>query len=499
MMRRVGPAPDSWQAGPTSVCGSACYPRRMRTSLLVASAAALAATSLACSSSSFDVGAVDAGDAAVDSTLPDTTPDAPVKNACGGTTELVNAPGDACGACGKFVCDASKESIHCDDAGKNLCGGCGVIVQKLGDACGACGKYACKPDGSGVTCVDPGKNECGGCTKLPGKVGETCGGGSCGTGTLECAGKDTFACKGAVGTNACGGCGTLAGTPGTACGTCGVYSCAADKASVSCGEASPAPGTTCGTCKSSTYACTGLAVSTCTKPDDSSSGVDLLQEKTTGPLAPTVDHAHAVAIAYTVRHSGRIQSIKLTVTKGRYACPVGGGGGVSSGTDAGGPVSDIGVSTDAVLLDASLEDATPVCSSPDPSCSCKYDPGTGCVCGSTVEGALYAGLYKGSPFGGSTTLATASIAGSSVAAGTSVVTLTFPASIPVVAKGDTVWFQIFTTSSVDSFTLAALDPGPSDANPDLSLAARSVYPGTAFTKHPTSAVPWVSVQMLGCF
>lgn len=345
-------------------------------------------------------------------------------------------------------------------------------------------------------CVDPGKNECGGCTKLPGKVGDACGGGTCGTGVLACAGKDTFTCSGAVGTNACGGCGALAGTPGTSCGACGVYNCAADKASVACAEASPLPGTVCGVCKTSSYACTGLAVSTCTKPDDSGSGVDLLQEKTSGTLSPAVDHAHALGIGYTVRHSGRIQSIKLTVTKGRYVCPV--GGGAATGSDAGLPISETGVG-DVGIVDAIVEDAEPLCTSPDPSCTCKYDKSSGCSCSATTEGALYVGLYKGTPFGGSTTLASASIPGASVPAGTSVVTLTFPTSIPAVAKGDAVWFQVFTTSSVDSFTLTGLDPGPSSGNPDLSLAVRSIYPATTYAKHPTSAVPWVSVQMQGCF
>ncbi|MBL8716723.1 MAG: hypothetical protein JNL79_12040 [Myxococcales bacterium] len=451
----------------------------------------------ACSSPAFDVGAGDGGltDAMVDSTFVDTGPDAPAKNACGGTAELPSAPGGACGACGKFVCDSSKESVHCEDADKNVCGGCGTITEKLGDNCGACGRYLCKPDGTGVTCNDPGKNECGGCTKLPGKVGEPCGGGTCGVGTLACAGKDTFSCSGALGTNACGGCGVLAGTPGAACGGCGVYTCAADKTSVNCLEASPSPGTACGLCKSSTYTCSALATTTCKKPDDSVSLADLAQDKIGGPVTPSIDHAHMVAIAYTARHAGRIQWIKVNVAKAGYVCPPGGATLPDAGfSDA--SLADSGLPIDAVSVDASAE---PLCSSADPSCTCAEDKSGGCACSGSTDGALYVYLYKGTPTGASTLLATASIPSGLITSTASYQTFVFPSSIPTVAKGDSIWFAFYTPGNIHAFALQGIEPGPSTTNPDVVFWTRDIYPAGGFVKHPTSAVPATIVQMLGCF
>lgn len=470
----------------------------MRSFLLPASILAIGALEVACSSSNFDVGAADSGtsDAVTDSTLADSTPDAPVKNACGGTTELPSAPGDTCGACGKFVCDASKESIHCEDTGKNVCGGCGTFTEKLGDNCGACGKYVCKPDGTGVACSDPGKNECGGCTKLPGKVGDACGGGSCGTGVLACAGKDTFSCTGAVGANACGGCGTLAGTPGATCGSCGVYTCAGDKASVNCAEASPLPGTVCGVCKSSSYTCSALATTTCTKPDDTVSAADLTQEKVGGPIGPAIDHAHMVGMAYTARHNGRIQWIKVQVAKGRYVCPTGVAPIVDSGT---GPSSTEASISDAGFDVISVDADEPVCSSPDPSCSCALDKTGACACTGSLDGALYVYMYKGTPTGASTLLASASIPSGLVTSTPSAQTFVFPSTIPAVAKGDPIWFGFYTPGTIDSFTLQGIDPGPSSTNPDVVFWTRSIYPSGGFVKHPTSAIPASVVQMQGCF
>lgn len=465
---------------------------------LLPSCLGLLLLSSGCSSTGFDVGLTDADvDAAsdvVDGTFADTPSDALEKNACGGTTALPTAPGESCGACGKFVCDASKESVHCEDAGKNVCGGCGAITQKLGDKCDACGRLVCKPDGSGLTCLDPGKNPCGGCTALPGKPGDPCGGGTCGTGTLSCATSETYTCKGAVGSNACGGCGTLVGTPGSACGGCGVYTCAADKNSVACNEATPAPGTACGTCKSSTFACSALATTTCTKPDDAVSGLDLNMEKTTGALAPRFDHARQLAVAYTARHSGRIQSIKVVLAKGRYQCPL------STGASSdGGFVSDVGTSSSETgVTDIGPLDVGIPCASLDPSCTCKVDAGV-CSCSGSTDGYVYVYLYKGVPNGTGTVIASAFLPASSVTSAPSAQTFTFPTTISAVAKGDPIYFLFLTTSTIDAFEFSGLDPGPSSSDPDLTLYGRTVFPSSSYGKHPTSAVPATTVQMLGCF
>src|SRR5262249_20352522 len=44
-------------------------------------------------------------------------PDGCTLNACGGCTALTAQPGDACGQCGKYACDPSKESVSCRDPG----------------------------------------------------------------------------------------------------------------------------------------------------------------------------------------------------------------------------------------------------------------------------------------------------------------------------------------------------------------------------------------------
>jgi len=482
------------QAVVRAPCPSACYRRRMRR--LLPSGLLLL---LGCSSTGFDVGLADTdADAAsdvVDSTFADSPADTPEKNACGGTTPLPTTPGEACGACGKMVCDPSKESVHCEDSGKNVCGGCGTITLKLGDKCGACGRLVCKPDGSGLDCLDPGKNACGGCTALPGKVGDPCGGGTCGTGTLACATAETFTCSGAIGSNACGGCGTLVGTPGAACGSCGVYTCAGDKNSVACKEATPAPGTACGTCKSSTFACSALATTTCTKPDDAVSAADLDMAKTNAQLAPVIDHAHQLAVAYTARHSGRIQSVRVLLAKGRYQCPVSTGG--TSGDT--GVVLDVGTSAETGVSDIGpIGDVGLPCGSLDPACACKIDGGV-CSCSGSTDGNVYAYLYKGVPGGTGTVIGTAFVPASSVASTPSALTFNFPATISAVAKGDPVYFLFLSTSTIDSFELSGLDPGPAGSDPDLALYGRSVFPSTGFFKHPTSAVPVTTVQMLGCF
>ena len=245
--------------------------------------------------------AVDTGGGGGDGTVVDTgavpdtivVVDTCVKNACGGCAVLSAAPGDACGACGKYACSADGESLTCADTPKNVCGGCSSIPSgRPGDACCVGGALACSADKESLACSGGG-NACGGCTALAHDKGSGCGG-VCGSAVYQCVDKDTTSCVdplasapapgtacGSCGTracnatgtavvcndpglNACGGCGTLAGAPGGTCGECGTFVCSADKASVTCndpgrnacggcGVLAGAPGSLCTGCGA--YAC----------------------------------------------------------------------------------------------------------------------------------------------------------------------------------------------------------------------------------------------------
>ncbi len=458
---------------------------------------------------SFAVGVPDAdtGGAPADSGS-DATVDAPADapetsgpNACGGVTPLADTPGNACGACGKIVCDATKEALLCEDPGKNACGGCGKLTGTAGDPCGSCGRLACRPDGTALECLDPPKNACGGCTKLPGKEGEKCGGGTCGSGTLVCSGPDTFECKGAAGANACGGCGTLAGTPGKSCEPCGQWICSADLTAVTCAAATPPPGTSCGVCGTSKFACTGLALTTCSKLDDTTSVADLDFATTSSVVDLALDHMRELAITYTVRRTGRIQYLKVTIAREAYKCPV---SGLTGTTDAG--FSDASfVDADPLddgLTEASIPDAgPPLCSSPDPGCKCTLTAG-GCTCAPITDGQLYAYAWKGRP-GGTTNvfLGGASIPTSLVGTSPGPQSFVFPTGMLSVNKGDPVFFQILVNGSKYKFNFSGLHPGPATTDTDLVLYSRIDFPSpsTPWSKHSQSSVPQTTVQMAGCF
>ena len=193
-----------------------------------------------------------------------TSCDDPGKNKCGGCSTLTAEPGAACGQCGKQVCSADKNSVTCDDPKYNACGGCGVLASAPGSSCGGCGDWACTTDKTAVKCNGTNTNACGGCGTLAQAPGGACG--TCGKYTCS-ADKSATTCVD-PGANACGGCAVLTGKKGDACGTCGHLQCATDNNSLVCGGDSPnackgcaaltpsggAPGASCGTC-GRTYVC----------------------------------------------------------------------------------------------------------------------------------------------------------------------------------------------------------------------------------------------------
>ncbi len=166
-----------------------------------------------------------------------------VTNACGGCTQLANAPGEACLPCGVWAC-AGREALTCSGGRLNNCGACGAAdVTGLNAACvgdnGCAGTTACGDGGTATTCVFPQKNNCGVCGLEPVTgVGESCSAGGC-SGTLRCNAAGTGTVCGGPARNNCNACGlpdvtglevrcTLSG-PG-----CGVTACNAAGDGVAC-------------------------------------------------------------------------------------------------------------------------------------------------------------------------------------------------------------------------------------------------------------------------
>ncbi len=188
-----------------------------------------------------------------------------VRNACGGCDALPGRVGDACGACGRLVCDG-PERLTCSDPGRNACGGCSSLSNAPGTSCGMCGHYECNGLDT-VRCMEGAGNACGGCAMLPNPPATPCG--TCGA--YACSGDNSTRCAGDHSRNACGGCANILNTPGASCGRCGHYECdgldavrCAEGAGNACGGCialAAAPGTPCGTC--GTYVCQGTDTVRC--------------------------------------------------------------------------------------------------------------------------------------------------------------------------------------------------------------------------------------------
>jgi len=444
-------------------------------------AAVLSTIGFGCSGADFEVPPADSSTPS-DSSVDTITPDACTPNACGGCTALAVKPGEKCGVCGTYICD-SLDSMQCDDPGKNLCGGCGKLAGAFGGKCGDCGRYACKEGGTDLECLNPSKNACGGCKPLPGAPGDACGGGSCGTGKFVCNGLDSLDCSGVPTANKCGGCGTLGGVPGDACGSCGLWECAPDKASVKCKEGTPAVGTSCGLCGTSKYACTIAPTTSCSKLDDRTLGLDLDFAKAGDQLVPSLDHSHDYGIAYAARHTGRISTLKVTVSRDTYRCPsssvVGDPGGLEAGTTDGGTL----------------------CSSPDPYCKCTVTTG-GCSCTGTLgDGLVWVYLYKGVPGGTLTYIGAAAFSPTAVPLGSSGnVTVTLPGTLPSVTKGDPLLFWFLTTGTNWRINFWGVTSGGGSSDPDLTEYTKLNYPYSPWTSvAPEKEQPQATVQMFGCF
>ena len=138
--------------------------------------------------------------------------------ACGPSTPTF---GDACGQCGKNVCNPISQVIVCNDPGFNACGVCdvdgGVLDEsagRIGQPCGVelCGVGQCNSAGTASECIggDTLRNVCSGCLPLDppdAGPGDTCS--SCGTGVQTCTtDHEHFIChQGREPDNQCVGCG----------------------------------------------------------------------------------------------------------------------------------------------------------------------------------------------------------------------------------------------------------------------------------------------------
>jgi hypothetical protein len=100
-------------------------------------------------------------------------------NSCNGCAELEGRPGESCGVCGdgNYACDGVNAVTCLGASPLNACGGCQSLQgQAPGGACGACGRLECDPESPGaLRCADPGRNACGGCSPLSDAPGSACG------------------------------------------------------------------------------------------------------------------------------------------------------------------------------------------------------------------------------------------------------------------------------------------------------------------------------------
>lgn len=154
-------------------------------------------------------------------------------NACGGCAPLAGSPGGACGRCnGEFICEGT-ERVICNERSRNSCGTCDDLGgNQPGETCGPNSLFVCFEEG--LSCQRGARNPCGGQGELESLPGESCG--ACNTGYVICTSPESTFCVGAAEENLCGGCALLPANPGTSCGVSGSWACESDD-QVGCAEA----------------------------------------------------------------------------------------------------------------------------------------------------------------------------------------------------------------------------------------------------------------------
>lgn len=450
-----------------------------------------------------DADDVATGDAQPDADAAATDGDAScTPNECGGCATLSAAPGAACGDCGdgKWTCDG-VDALKCEGAtALNACGGCADLANAPGAPCGTCGtsKYVCAADAKSTACAKPDdRNACGGCTSLP-TLGATCGRcssgeyvcdgtdavkcddpvpvfaispgtpcGTCKTKTYTCtADKKDTVCAGPDDVNACGGCGTLAGVPGATCGTCGKWSCSGDKASVACAEASPAAGSACGICGKSTYACSGLATTTCSKPDDRLPYLDANADAPSGTIEHA-SHKNRLGFSYVTKRGGHLVNVRLRVQREAFQCG-----------------------------------ATLTTPHPDPACtSCVKLPGGATFFCSVPDAAKVAGsatlsIFSGTPAIGMTLLTSVTLSSDALGSVSSAEGwVDFTPTAPIaIEKDKPIFFELSTDSTTWQFRWS--EAGVSPVGSTFLLWRRSIYP--AGTWESQTRARGTKVDILSC-